>query len=140
MQLTKHTDYAFRVLIYIASMREQRTTIARVSEALGISKNHAMKIVNELSTKGWLHASRGKNGGLSLGEQPKNISIRAVVELMEQTLEPVNCETPLCVLNKGCELKGILWDAQQQYLRHLDTFTLQDLLVGSTISVIQLIE
>lgn len=140
MQLTKHTDYAFRILMYLAAMQEERTTIQQMAESLDISKNHTMKIVNKLAHTGWLSASRGKNGGICLGVEPKRISARSVVELMEQTLVPVNCESPPCVLNQRCELKKILWDAQQQYLKHLAKFTLADLLNKATRDIITLIE
>ena len=40
MQLTKHTDYAFRVLIYLISMEEERTTIRTITQAFDISKSH----------------------------------------------------------------------------------------------------
>lgn len=140
MQLTRHTDYAFRILIYVASMQESRTTIQKMADSLAISKNHTMKIVNKLANKGWLSASRGKNGGISLGIATEAVSVKAVVELMEHTLAPVNCESPPCVLNKRCELKAILWDAQQQYLDYLQQFTVADLLNKQTRDVITLIE
>lgn len=140
MQLTKHTDYAFRILIYLASMSEERTTIQCMTDSLEISKSHTMKIVNKLANQGWLSASRGKSGGIALGVEPKVISLKAVVELMEQTLVPVNCESPLCVLNNSCQLRGILWNAQQQYLDYLADFTLENLLSQDTDDLIRLIE
>jgi len=62
MQLTKHTDYAFRVLIYLAGIEhpeKQRSTILEISKKFDISKTHAMKVVNELSNAGWVSATRG---------------------------------------------------------------------------------
>lgn len=136
MQLTKHTDYAFRILIYTASMNEKRTTIQAISEALAISKNHTMKIVNKLAQRGWLSTSRGKNGGICLGIEAEGVTLKDVVELMEHNLVPVNCESPPCVLNKRCGLKAILWDAQKRYLAYLESFTLADLLNKETKGII----
>ncbi|NHO87436.1 Rrf2 family transcriptional regulator [Pseudoteredinibacter isoporae] len=128
MQLTKHTDYAFRILTYVASMTEEKTTIQKISLSLDISKNHLMKIVNRMASEGWIDASRGKNGGIKLGIPPETLSLREVVEVMEQTLAPVNCDSPLCTLNPHCQLKGILHDAQQAFMQHLGKYTLADLI------------
>lgn len=128
VQLTKHTDYAFRILTYVASMSEKKTTILKISTALDISKNHLMKIVNKLASVGWIDASRGKNGGIKLGIPPEELSLKDVVEFMEQTLAPVNCESPLCTLNPHCHLKGILHEAQHAFMQSLAAYTLADLI------------
>jgi len=49
MQLTRHTDYALRLLIYLAGIGDQRSQIATVAEAQEISRTHLMKIANELA-------------------------------------------------------------------------------------------
>lgn len=139
MQLTKHTDYAFRILIYLASLaKDEQTTIQKLTDSLDISKSHAMKIVNKLVQHGWLKATRGKNGGVQLGVPPSKISLRNVVELMEKTLDPVNCDSPICTLRSACQLKGILCQAQEQYLAHLAKHSLKDLIDRQTADVIQL--
>jgi len=61
------------------------------------------------------------------------------VLLMEKTLDPVNCEEPLCALTSACKLKGVLLKAQDQYLKHLEEFTLQDLVDRNMIDVVRLI-
>ena len=140
MQLTKHTDYAFRILIFLATLEKDKlTTIKQLTEGFDISKSHTMKIVNKLVHQSWVKATRGKNGGVQLGVDAREISLKDVVLLMEQTLEPVNCDTPLCALKTACQLKGILLQAQDQYLAHLGQFTIEDLVNNKTIDVIRLI-
>jgi Rrf2 family nitric oxide-sensitive transcriptional repressor len=140
MQLTKHTDYAFRILIFLATLEKGRlTTIQQLTEGFDISKSHAMKIVNKLVHKQWVKSVRGKNGGIQLGIAANEITLRSVVELMEQTLEPVNCDSPLCAIKSACQLKGILCQAQEQYLEYLGKFTLENLIDKQTVDVISLI-
>jgi len=140
MQLTKHTDYAFRILIFLATLKKDKlTTIKQLTEGFDISKSHTMKIVNKLVHQNWVKATRGKNGGVQLGVEASEISLKEVVLLMEQTLEPVNCDSPLCALKTACQLKGILVQAQEQYLSHLGKFTIGDLVNNKTIDVIRLI-
>ncbi len=126
MQLTKHTDYAFRVLIYLSNMQEERTTIQTISQTYDISKSHIMKVVNELVNKGWVDSIRGKNGGICLGVQPKDISLKDVILLMEKNLDPINCNSPVCYINGVCKLKSIVINANNQYLNHMGQYTLAD--------------
>jgi Rrf2 family nitric oxide-sensitive transcriptional repressor len=128
MQLTKHTDYAFRVLIYLASLPDDRlATVQEIAERYGVSRSHMMKIVNKLATAGFVHASRGQHGGLRLGRPREAINLRSVIELMEATLTPVNCDDPVCLIRRDCTLKNILFDAQRQFLEHVGRYTLADL-------------
>lgn len=136
MQLTKHTDYAFRVLIYLASMPDDRlATVQEIAERYAISRSHVMKIVQKLAASGLVQAIRGQQGGLRLGRPSASINLRDVVELMEATLAPVNCDDPVCLIRKSCALKNILFDAQQQFLEYVGRYTLADLVGPSTAQV-----
>ena len=128
MRLTKHTDYAFRVLIYLASMPEDRlSTVQEIAGQFDVSRSHIMKIVQKLAGAGLIHASRGQHGGIKLGQPKEAINLRSVIELMEATLAPVNCDDPVCVIKKNCALKNILFEAQRQFLEHVGHYTLADL-------------
>lgn len=127
MQLTKHTDYAFRVLIYLISMEEERTTIQTITQTFDISKSHVMKVVNELVNKGWVSSTRGKNGGICLGVDPKTVSLKDVIVLMEKNLDPINCSSPVCYINGACTLKPIVMSANNEYLNYMGKYTLLDI-------------
>jgi Rrf2 family transcriptional regulator, nitric oxide-sensitive transcriptional repressor len=66
MRLTYFSDYAFRVLMYLAVTPDRRCTIREISEAYDISRAHLMKVVNLLTREGLVTAQRGPNGGLTL--------------------------------------------------------------------------
>lgn len=70
MQLTSFTDYGLRALIYMASLPEGRmTSISEVTDVYGVSRNHMVKIINQLSRAGYVTAVRGKNGGIRTGNR-----------------------------------------------------------------------
>ncbi len=135
MHITKHTDFAFRVLIYLAS-HQRLTTIQTIADGFDIPKSHTMKIVNKLVHAGWITAVRGRNGGIILGCDAAKISLKAVIELMENTLEPVNCKSPPCLLSKSCRLQGVLWKAQHHYLQYLAPITLANLIDSKTSTIL----
>ncbi|KVW97065.1 Rrf2 family transcriptional regulator [Thiobacillus denitrificans] len=139
MRLTKHTDYAFRVLIYLASMPEDRiSTVQEIAEKFDVSRSHIMKIVHKLAGAGLIHASRGQHGGIRLGQPKESIDLRSVIELMEATLAPVNCDDPVCIIKKNCALKNILFEGQRQFLEHVERYTLADL-AEPTVSIVRLL-
>ena len=130
MRLTTFTDYSLRVLIYLAVHDGQPATIREISEAYGISRNHLMKVVQELGQKGYIAALRGKNGGLQLKKLPADIRIGALVREMENDVALTEClgDNNQCVLTPACGLKIILSDALNDFFARLDTYTLEDIL------------
>ena len=139
MRLTKHTDYAFRVLIYLASMpADQISTVQEIAEKFDVSRSHIMKIVQKLAGAVLIHASRGQHGGIRLGQPKETIDLRRVIELMEATLAPVNGDDPVCIIKKNCTLKNILFEGQRQFLEHVERYTLADL-AEPTVSIVSLL-
>lgn len=132
MQLTKHTDFAFRSLIFMASMPDEMATIKVISERFKIPKSHLMKVISTLVANGYVKSVRGKQGGVLLAKPATEISLREVVEVMENTLEPIDCIGQECVILKTCQLKSVLAGARDSYLEHLGKFTLADIMNDPT--------
>ncbi|MGY4878529.1 Rrf2 family transcriptional regulator [Vreelandella aquamarina] len=129
MHLTRFTDYSIRVLLFLAVKDGERATINEIAETFSISRNHLMKVVQELNQKGYLAATRGKNGGLSLGRTPGSISIGALVRDTEE-MPLVECfrDDNACIITPSCRLKPILNEALDAFVAVLDNYTLADLL------------
>ena len=72
MQITSYTDYALRVLIYLASSPDRQATITEISDFYNISRNHLVKVVHQLGSKGFVKTTRGKGGGFSLQRPPEH--------------------------------------------------------------------
>lgn len=80
MQLTSFTDYGLRALIYMATLPEGRQTNIEVTDTYGVSRNHMVKIINQLSRAGFVAATRGKNGGIRLGMDPEKLLLATLSE------------------------------------------------------------
>jgi len=127
VQLTSFTDYGLRALIYMASLPDGRmTNISEVTEVYGVSRNHMVKIINQLSRAGFVDAVRGKNGGIRLGKPANTIIIGDVVRELEP-LTLVNCSSDFCHITPACRLKQALAKAVNSFLKELDNYTLADL-------------
>lgn len=130
MRLTLHTDFALRVLIQVALDDDRLTTINDVAKSFGISKNHLMKVVNDLSQKGYLDTVRGRHGGIRLKRPPHAINIGRVVRDMEDPVEVLGClhRTGFCRIECVCVLRGAVSDATAAFMAVLDGYTLADLI------------
>lgn len=130
MQITRYTDYSLRVLIYLAINQDQLTTISDIANSYGISKNHLMKIVQQLNLQGYLLATRGKNGGIKLNRPAEKINIGQLVREIEGENKLVECfgSDNQCVITPSCQLKNIFAEAQDNFFKTLDAYTLSDLL------------
>ena len=51
MRLTVYTDYALRLLMYLALKDDGLATIAEVAGSYDISKNHLMKVAHQLRAR-----------------------------------------------------------------------------------------
>jgi Rrf2 family transcriptional regulator, nitric oxide-sensitive transcriptional repressor len=129
MRLTYFSDYAFRVLMYLALMPDRRCTIREISGAYNISRAHLMKVVNVLTREGLVIAQRGPNGGLMLALPADEIRLGDVVRKTEDDLGLVECFRPenTCRLTPSCALAPALSRAMHAFLSELDKQTIADL-------------
>jgi len=126
MRLTRYTDYAMRVLLYLGARPEKLCSIAEISAAYGISQNHLMKVVNDLSRAGYVASVRGRSGGIRLGAAPEAINVGAVVRHTEDGFDLVDCAH--CLLAPACGLTGALNEALAAFMAVLDRYSLADLM------------
>lgn len=131
MQLTQFTDYSLRTLMFLGAHPGQLCRISQIAAAYGISANHLMKVVNRLSSSGYVETIRGKGGGLRLARAPRLINLGAVVRDMEERFDIVECfnlQHQDCPLLPACALKSVLHDASRSFLATLDGHSLEDVL------------
>lgn len=132
MQLNLSTDIALRALIYLGH-KGAPATISEVSEAFDIAKTHLMKVVMVLVAAKLVTSERGRNGGIRLAMDARDISVGAVVRLMESNLALVGCmkegaTNDACPLMPRCRLKTLFSNAQNAFMTTLDGSSLADLL------------
>lgn len=130
MRLAEYTDYTLRVLMYCAARPQQLVTIGELADHHNVSKNHLMKIVNDLARQGILETTRGRGGGLRLMKDAQQIRVGDVVRASETDFRLVECfdpETNQCTLSSYCRLKGLFSGALKAYFKELDGMTLAEL-------------
>ncbi|MDQ0218008.1 Rrf2 family transcriptional regulator [Peribacillus cavernae] len=131
MRLTTYSDYSIRVLLYLASQRNEKlANISEIAEAYDISKNHLMKVIYNLGKMGYIETIRGRNGGIRLAKLPSEINIGEIVRKTEEDFYLVECfehHSNKCVIAPVCSLKHIFNRALDAFLQILDEYTLEDI-------------
>lgn len=130
MQLSKFTDYSFRALIYLALNKDERCTVQVLAQRLDTSIHHMKKVIHNLSKYEYVTSQKGRNGGLCLGLEPKDINLGEILKITEENMNLFDCfsNKDSCPLAKGCKLKAISNKALSKFIDEFEKYTLEDLL------------
>ena len=134
MRLTVYTDYALRMLIYLAIRDDGQARVGDVADSYGISRNHLLKVALELGRLGYVTTTRGRSGGISLAKAPQDINLGEVVRHMEDDFGLVECLRAhgACCIAPSCRLKVLVREAIGAFLAVFDEYTLADLAADNT--------
>jgi Rrf2 family nitric oxide-sensitive transcriptional repressor len=116
MRLTVFSDYALRVLTYLARHPDRFVTIQEIAGHHGVSGNHLMKVVQHLAANGFVLTLRGPRGGLRLARPAHEIRVGDVVRGTEAGMIATPCATG-----------GVLDRAMAAFMGVLDGSTIADL-------------
>lgn len=134
MRLNVQSDFALRLLMYLAVNPDSLCTIAEIASHYRISKNHLMKVALALTNTGIVESVRGRSGGLRLRRAPAEIFIGDVVRKLEADFAVVECFQPdkgNCLITPACRLIGVMNEAVKAFLAVLDRYTIADLVDGN---------
>lgn len=128
MRLKLQTDYALRVLLYLAAAR-RLCPVDEMATAFDISREHLVKVVQQLARDGDVTTRAGRQGGVELARPAAEIGVAAVVGRFEGRRQVLECvqQPSVCVLEPGCDLRRLLIAAEQAFYDTLGDVTVADL-------------
>jgi Rrf2 family nitric oxide-sensitive transcriptional repressor len=129
VNLKVQTDYALRVLLFLAHKGEQ-ASVEEISTAYQISKDHLFKVVQQLVRLGYISSKPGRAGGVRLKLKPADIRVDEVVGQFEGRNGVLACvdDPGVCVLEPGCVLRNVLIKAEQSFYDTLGQVSLADII------------
>lgn len=86
MQLNISTDYAIRIILYLAKSK-QVVSSSKLSKVIRVSPRYLLQIGAKLRDAGLISTTNGPTGGYSLITPPKQISLYDIVIIMEGETE-----------------------------------------------------
>ena len=127
MQFTSTTDYAIRIVCYLAAQRQMIST-SELSQELSVPSSYIPKITKKLKQAGIIKACEGIKGGYQIAKQPENISLRDVISCTESTMAISRCLEKEGGCSKNyiacCKVHQILLDLQNIYNKRFERVNL----------------
>lgn len=130
MRLNVQTDYALRVLMFLAAHDDTTVTTAEIADRFAISQNHLTKVAQALAREALVETARGRQGGLRLARPAGEISVGEVVRALEGDFAIAACfdgGKGDCLIFPACRLRGVFQNALEAFLATLDEVTIHDL-------------
>jgi Rrf2 family protein len=116
MQITRATDYATRVMIYLATLppgvKAQRVALARAAD---VPESFLSKLLQRLVGAGLVASARGSGGGYELAGPRRNVSLLDILEAIEGETRLNIClaDGLSCDRKSWCPAHPIWQEAQQ---------------------------
>lgn len=88
MKISLKLEYACRVLAQLGRLYGggQLAHIEELAKLEAVPQNYLVQILNELRMGGLLHSRRGKQGGYTLARPPTEITLHAIVAIIDPDL------------------------------------------------------
>lgn len=133
MDISRKTDYALRILSMLVHNDDQLLSVRAAAEEVDVPYSFARSIQHELARAGIIESLRGVHGGMRLKVDPREISMREVVEAVQGPLCVNDCTSPdaSCSRMSACCYHPLWAGAQALLASYLDSVTLADVVSGS---------
>lgn len=131
MQLNITTDYAIRIVLYLA-IRGELVNSESIASAMGIPPSYVLKVMKKLVLAGIVGRVIGAQGGFLLAKRTEKISLYEIINLMEPTTKFNRCleEDKYCsrFATENCPVRFFYSGLQKLLETKLQEMTVADLL------------
>ena len=131
MVMTLEADYAVRI-IDILSASNKKIDARRISENTQVPLRFALKILRKLVASGLIVSYKGAHGGYMLARQPKDITLREVIESVEGPYMINRCQHDeySCSHTAQCRFHQIYNEISSMVRSKLESYTFDTLSSG----------
>ena len=130
MQLTKKSSYGLIAALELASNEvESPLSASAIADRYSLPHSFVEKILHQLKQAGLVTSTQGRKGGYRLAESPHRITVRQVLEALDESLDLVGClgaGSP-CELTQICPTKRAWERIDRRFKETLDSLSLGDL-------------
>ena len=124
--LTKQTDYAIRVLIYLALNKNGFIGASKISEGERIPYQNLRRTLQVLSKKNLVESKKGVGGGVKIKANPNNIRIIDITKHFQGDIELSSCmfRRKLCENRNNCLLRARLRKIEDIITQQFENITI----------------
>lgn len=135
MQLTRASDYAVRVMVFLAGLAGgERVSLPQIVKATGAPDSFLSKVLQGLTRARLVSSRRGPAGGFEISAVGRRASMRDVVEAIDGPVSLNVClsQRRSCPRKSWCPAHPVWVKAQEALLGVLSTARIADMAVGKT--------
>ncbi len=128
VKLSKRTDYAIQFLLAASATGGSALSVGTFSRESHISFLFMQHIVQILRMHGYLHVTRGRDGGYTLAKPIENTTVKEISDVMEGTQAVVPCiaDPRGCSLSMSCSARKRFVSINQRINNMLDSISLAE--------------
>ena len=106
MRITQETDYAFRIVSYLAKNEGKVIGAPQIAESEGVTKRFTLRILRKLNLAGITDAKRGSKGGYYLKKPKEDITLYDIIVAVDGPIVINRClqEDKYCNKNRVNEV------------------------------------
>jgi len=129
MILTKTTEYAVRVLTYMASHDKELFSANYLHKELNIPYKYLTRLMTDLSRQGCLVSVKGRDGGFRLVKDVKTITLANIIEAVEGMDSFNACILGFheCSSENPCAMHYVWEENKKNFIKTLKNTSLYDL-------------
>ncbi len=131
MHITLESDYAVRI-VHCLAVEPVRMDAKTIAEKTEVTLRFSLKILRKLVASEIVKSYKGTRGGYELAKEPKDITLREVIETVEGPYVLSRCVRPdfQCehTENKCCKFNKIYEEISGMVREKLDSVTFQDII------------
>lgn len=131
MQLNIKTDYAMRITIYLAEIKEIANA-SEISQSLGIPRTYVPKVLKGLLDFSIIASKEGIGGGYYLAKEPQKITLLDIYVCCEPTTKISRCleEDNYCPRQSSgkCSVMEYYMELQEEIKDKLQRKTIKEFL------------
>ncbi|MFC1509157.1 RrF2 family transcriptional regulator [Candidatus Omnitrophota bacterium] len=133
MFVSQKSQYALRAIFELSKhFGEGPVKVGSIANVQAIPPRFLEVILNQLKQDGIVTSRRGNEGGYSLANSPKTLTVGDILRRVQGSLDPVNCVADIaentCPLYGDCVFLPMWKDVKEAVLNVYDNTTFQLLL------------
>lgn len=140
MRLTTRGRYAVTALLDLALQpTEQTITLAEIAARQSISVAYLEQLFSKLKRQGLVSSVRGANGGYHLARPADEITVLAITEAVNESVDATRCDHKANCQHGAMCLTHDLWQELSVHIAdYLSKITLADLIARENVQAVSL--
>ena len=129
MKLSKTSEYALRILSFMAKDKSRLYTAKYLVETLNISDKYLRRLMTILSKKGFIYSVQGREGGYLFAKELENIYLIDIIQSIEGVKKFFGCVLGFehCSGENPCVLHFSLLKMREDFINTFSNKTLSDI-------------